>query len=80
MSADLRILLLADSHLGFDLPVRPRVERRRRGHDFFANYSAALEPAFDGDVDIVVHAGDVFDRPIVAPAVAHRAYEPLRQL
>ena len=27
----LRILLLADTHLGFDEPRRPRVQRRRRG-------------------------------------------------
>ncbi|MEP7002040.1 MAG: metallophosphoesterase [bacterium] len=80
MTPDVRILLLADSHLGFDLPVRPRVERRRRGYDFLANYNTALEPAFAGDVDIVVHAGDVFDRPMVAPTVAHQAYEPLRRL
>ena len=56
MSDAVRILLLADSHLGFDLPVRPRVERRRRGHDFLANYASALQPALDGEVDIVVHA------------------------
>jgi hypothetical protein len=37
MSDDVRVLLLADSHLGFDLPVRPRSNRRRRGHDFLAN-------------------------------------------
>lgn len=55
----LDILLLADSHLGFDLPVRPRTERRRRGHDFLANYHRALEPARLGEVDVVVHAGDV---------------------
>ena len=44
----LRVLLLADTHLGFDLPHRPRVERRRRGPDFFANYERALEPARRG--------------------------------
>lgn len=80
MTADVRILLLADSHLGFDLPVRPRVERRRRGHDFFANYRRALAPVFAGEIDLVVHAGDVFDRPAVVPTVAHLAYEPLRQV
>lgn len=80
MSADVRILLLADSHLGFDLPVRPRVGRRRRGHDFFANYRAALEPAFADEVDLVVHAGDVFDRPSVVPTIAYQAYEPLRRV
>ena len=45
MATDVRILLLADSHVGFDLPLAPRVARRRRGHDFLANHSAALEPA-----------------------------------
>jgi len=44
-----RLLLIADTHLGFDLPVRPRVARRRRGHDFIANYRAALAPALAGD-------------------------------
>jgi hypothetical protein len=33
-----RLLLLADTHLGFDDPSRPRMARRRRGPDFFANY------------------------------------------
>ena len=80
VTAAVRILLLADSHLGFDLPVRPRVARRRRGYDFFANYRRALEPAFAGEVDLVVHAGDVFDRSVVVPTVAHEAYESLRRI
>ncbi|HSJ29841.1 MAG TPA: metallophosphoesterase [Longimicrobiales bacterium] len=78
MSADApRILFLADSHLGFDLPARPRVERRRRGHDFLANHAAALEPALNGGVDAVVHGGDVFHRPDVSEAVAWQALRPL---
>jgi DNA repair protein SbcD/Mre11 len=60
MCAPIRILFLADSHLGFDLPSAPRVQRRRRGADFLANYAAALEPARAGAVDLVVHGGDVF--------------------
>jgi len=80
MSTDIRILLLADTHLGFDLPVRPRSGRRRRGHDFLANYASALEPARAGEVDLVVHAGDVFDRPSVVPTIAYQAYEPLRRV
>jgi hypothetical protein len=80
MSDDIRILLLADSHLGFDLPVRPRVGRRRRGYDFLANNSAALAPALAGEVDLVVHAGDVFDRSSVLPTLAYQAYEPLRRV
>jgi exonuclease SbcD len=73
----LRILFLADSHLGLDLPVSPRIERRRRGHDFLANYGRALAPALHGEVDIVVHGGDVFDRANVAASVAHQALVPL---
>jgi DNA repair exonuclease SbcCD nuclease subunit len=76
----IRVLFLADSHLGFDLPVRPRVARRRRGHDFLANYAAALEPAMRGEVDLVVHGGDVFDRPAVISSVAYQAFEPLRRI
>ena len=76
----IRLLLLADTHLGFDLPERPRVQRRRRGHDFLANYARALAPALQGEVDLVVHAGDVFDRAQVSPTVAYQAFEPLRRI
>lgn len=80
MLAPLRVLLLADSHLGFDLPSQPRVTRRRRGHDFLANYATALGPALRGEVDIVVHAGDVFNRSHVLPSVAFQALDPLRRI
>jgi DNA repair exonuclease SbcCD nuclease subunit len=73
----LRILLVADSHLGLDLPLRPRIARRRRGHDFLANHAAALELALRGEVDLVVHGGDVFHRPRVPASLAHQAYAPL---
>lgn len=75
-----RILFLADTHLGFDLPVRPRIERRRRGHDFLANYAAALRPALDGKVDLVVHGGDVFNRSRPVPSLAYQAFEPLTRV
>jgi exonuclease SbcD len=77
MSDPVRILLLADTHLGFDLPAQPRIRRRRRGHDFLANYAAALRPALDKQVDLVVHGGDVFNRSHVAATVAYQAFEPL---
>ena len=77
---DIRILFLADSHIGFDLPVRPRVERRRRGHDFLANHRAALQPAMDGEVDVVVHGGDIFNRSRPPVTVAYQALEPLRRV
>jgi len=55
----IRILFLADTHLGFDLPFRPRIQRRRRGPEFFANFKRALLPALQGRVDSVVHGGDL---------------------
>lgn len=72
-----RVLLIADTHLGFDLPFRPRVERRRRGHDFFANFRLALEPALEGRVDLVVHGGDLFYRSRVPVALVEMAMAPL---
>lgn len=80
MTEAIRILLLADTHLGFDLPTRERIQRRRRGHDFLANYAAALQPALDGKVDLVVHGGDVFNRSRVPTSVAWQAFEPLARV
>jgi len=76
----IRLLFLADSHLGIDLPIRPRVGRRRRGFDFLANYATALAAALSGDVDLVVHGGDVFNRSAPHESVARRAYEPLKRV
>jgi DNA repair exonuclease SbcCD nuclease subunit len=75
-----RILFLADTHLGFDLPFRPRVVRRRRGPDFFANFERALQPALDGEVDAVVHGGDLLYRSRVPPKLVQMAMEPLRRV
>jgi DNA repair exonuclease SbcCD nuclease subunit len=74
---NLRVLLVADTHLGFDLPFRPRVKRRRRGQDFFANLGRALQPALDHQVDVVVHGGDLLFRSRVPAALVDMALEPL---
>ncbi|MBT5058520.1 MAG: hypothetical protein HOM68_18410 [Gemmatimonadetes bacterium] len=73
----MRILLLADTHIGFDLPRRTRVTRRRRGHDFLANFRLALTPALRREVDFVVHGGDLLFRSIVPPSTVEMAMEPL---
>jgi DNA repair exonuclease SbcCD nuclease subunit len=75
-----RILFLADTHLGLDLPLHPRINRRRRGVDFFENFNRALEPAFKGDVDLVVHGGDVFYRSRVPAIHVTEAFKPLLKL
>ena len=75
-----RLLLLADTHIGLDHPVRPRIERRRRGDDFLANFRLALQPALHGEVDLVVHGGDLFDRCRVPAAVVQLGLEPLLEV
>jgi DNA repair exonuclease SbcCD nuclease subunit len=75
-----RILFLADTHLGLDLPLRPRIERRRRGHDFFANYERALQAARDLAVDAVVHGGDVFYRSRIPASLVQQGFLPLKRL
>ncbi len=80
MSSCLRVLFLADTHLGFDFTFRPRIERRRRGDDFFANYERALAPALAGEVDLVVHGGDLFHRSRVPAALVQMAFAPLKRV
>jgi DNA repair exonuclease SbcCD nuclease subunit len=75
-----RILFLADTHLGIDLPRRPRIQRRRRGHDFFANYERALQAALDLAVDAVVHGGDVFYRSRIPASLVQQGMLPLKRL
>jgi len=73
-----RVLLLADTHLGFDLAFRPRIERRRRGPEFFANFQRALQTALDGRVNCVVHGGDLLFRSRVPARLVGMAFEPLK--
>ena len=75
--AAVRVLFVSDTHLGFDLPGRPRVDRRRRGPDFFACFERALEPARRGEADVVVHGGDLLYRSRVPAWLVQRALAPL---
>lgn len=76
----IRVLFVSDTHLGFDLPRRPRVERRRRGPDFFDNFERALEPARRGEVDVVVHGGDILYRSRVPAELVAKAFKPLKEI
>ena len=76
----MRVLFVSDTHLGFDQPTRPRVVRRRRGDDFFRNFERALEPARTGEVDVVVHGGDLLYRSRVPAWLAEAALAPLKRL
>ncbi len=76
----MRVLFLADTHLGLDLPAHPRVVRRRRGADFFENFERALDPARRGEVDVVVHGGDLLYRSRVPAWLIEAALAPLKRL
>ena len=76
----MRVLFLSDTHLGFDEPARPRIVRRRRGADFFGGYLRALAPAFAGEVDVVLHGGDLLYRSRVPASLVERALAPLRRV
>ncbi len=75
-----RILFLSDTHLGLDLPARPRVERRRRGDDLFESFERALRPATSGEADLVVHGGDLFYRSRIPAWLAERVFARLAEL
>jgi len=75
-----KVLLLADTHLGFDYALKPRITRRRRGEDFFKNFRLALQPALTGEVDLVVHGGDLFTRSRNPDALVEKAMQPLKQV
>jgi DNA repair exonuclease SbcCD nuclease subunit len=80
----MRLLFLSDTHLGHDLPARPRRApgdvRPRRGADFFESFEAALAPARAGEVDVVLHGGDLLYRSRVPAWLSDAALAPLRRI
>ncbi len=73
----LKIVFFADTHLGVDYPIKPKVDRRRRGEDFFDNYKRVLNYAIESKVDLVLHGGDFFFRSKVPAPIIDRAYDIL---
>jgi DNA repair exonuclease SbcCD nuclease subunit len=76
----MRVLFLSDTHLGLDLPSRPRVARRRRGDDFFRNYHRVLDAVRAERIDVVVHGGDLLYRSRVPAWLVEAALAPLKRL
>ncbi len=73
----LKIVFFADTHLGVDYPINPKIERRRRGDDFFENYRKVLDYAVDSKTDLVLHGGDFFFRSKVPAPIVDKAYDIL---
>ncbi|HWL92930.1 MAG TPA: metallophosphoesterase [Phycisphaerae bacterium] len=76
----MKILHTADSHIGAELPVRARLPGPRRGDDFIAAFHRVLQTARDQAVDLVIHAGDLFDSPRPSRSAIMAAVLPLRDL
>jgi len=70
----IRFVFFSDTHLGFDYPIRPRIERRRRGDDFFDNFYYVLSYCIANKVDFVVHGGDLFFRSKLPQIVVDKTY------
>lgn len=76
----LHILFLSDTHLGFDAPERPRIQRRRRGEEFFRNYRRTLDSAHASGSDLVLHGGDLFYRSRVPDSLVAKVFKPLLEI
>lgn len=75
--SSVRIVFLADTHLGFDYPVKPRIQRRRRGPDFFDNFHNVLDFARQTRPDLVLHGGDLFFRARIPQKIIDLVYDDL---
>ena len=73
----LKIVFFADTHLGVDYPIKPKIDRRRRGEDFFDNYKQVLDYAVKTNADLVLHGGDFFFRSKVPAPIVDKAYDIL---
>jgi exonuclease SbcD len=77
---EIHAVFFADTHLGYDHPLRPRSLRKRRGEDFFSNFEFVLNEAKRIKPDFVIHGGDVFDSPYVNESIINLAYEKFFEL
>ncbi|MFO0838927.1 MAG: metallophosphoesterase family protein [Phycisphaerae bacterium] len=73
----LRVLHVSDSHIGSQLPGRPRAAARTRGHDLIDSFHRALQFAREQPTDLVIHTGDLFDAPHPGSHASAAACEPL---
>ncbi len=76
----MKFLHLSDSHLGESMPLYRTPPNNWRGEKFIKNYYRALKPALRGEVDFVLHAGDLFDKYHINMDIIGRAMVPLRQI
>ncbi len=75
----IKLIFFADTHLGIDHPIKPKIKRRRRGDDFFANYNIVIDHAINSNADAIIHGGDLFNRSKTHQSIIHKAFEDLQR-
>jgi DNA repair exonuclease SbcCD nuclease subunit len=75
----MRILHLGDTHLGQHLPAWGSPPDWHRSQDHQRAFQAAMDFALRGEVDLVLHTGDLFDGKAPAPSVVSAALEVLTE-
>lgn len=78
--ANVRLLHVTDTHLGLDAWYEGAPKGWRRADDHHDALHRALEPARRGEVDGVVHTGDVFDRSRPPPRAVFAAAALLTEI
>ncbi|MBK8268556.1 MAG: metallophosphoesterase [Planctomycetes bacterium] len=80
MAARFKILHTADTHIGAELPRKPRRSGPRRGDDFVDALNRVLALARSENVNLVIHAGDLFDSHCPSSSAMLAAVLPIRRL
>lgn len=79
----MRFLHLADTHLGFRQfagRLDPERQINQREADVYRSWHHAIDHAIAAGVDVVVHAGDLFDSPRPTPRALAEALDGLARL
>lgn len=76
----IRMVFFADTHLGFDDPASPRIDRRRRGPDFMQSFLDVLEFTRQSRPHFLVHGGDLFYRSKIPAGLVDEAFSHLRSI
>ena len=76
----MRILHLTDTHIGSVMHVLGGPSGWSREADHLSAMEAALQPALRGEVDLVVHSGDLYNRSRPSPKAMRGATRLLRQV
>jgi hypothetical protein len=79
VETSVRIIHVADTHLGFDHPIHPRKDLQHRGEDFFGNFTRVLTYAVENHADYIVHTGDLFFRSRVLQGIINRVFDMIHR-